>query len=124
MEERNFLGSVNRVAAPPGFERRVMVELARRKDLRRSSRRTWQFAYAGASAVLLAAVVLGGVFVLDRKGEKVPAAAVRSAGRPSEAIQVMDTLDYSSEYSNASSEPRTIYILEQVSEASPREITY
>ncbi len=124
MEVRDLFEKADRVAAPSGFERRVLTELARRKDLRRSSRRTWRFAYAGGSAVLLAAVVLGGVFVLDRAGGKDPAAAVRLAGRPSETIPVMETLDYSSEYRNASSEPRTIYILEQVSEASPREITY
>jgi anti-sigma-K factor RskA len=124
MEERNFLGNMDRVAAPPGFERRVLAELARRKEHQRSSRRTWRFAYAGAAAVLLAAVVLGGVFVLDRAGGKETTAAVRLAERPSEAVSVMETLDYSSEYRNASSEPRTIYILEQVSEVSPREITY
>ncbi len=124
MEERNFLGKMERVAAPAGFERRVLTELARRKELRRSSRRTWRFAYAGAAAGLVAAVVLGGVLVLDRTGGKDTAAAARIAERPVEAVPVMETLDYSSEYRNAPSEPRTIYILEQVSEASPREITY
>ncbi len=124
MEERNFLGSMDRVAAPPGFERRVLTELALRKGLRRSSRRAWRFAYAGASAVLLAAVVIGGGFVLDRSGDRVADAALQPSGRLSEAVPVMDTLDYSAEYRNASSEPRTIYILEQVSEVSPREITY
>jgi hypothetical protein len=124
MEVHDLLGKMDRVAAPSGFERRVLADLARRKDLERSSRRTWRFAYAGAAAVFLAAVVLGGVFVLDRSGGKDTAAAVRLAVRPSEAVPVMETLDYSSEYRNASSEPRTIYILEQVSEASPREITY
>lgn len=124
MEVRDLLGKMDRVAAPSGFERRVLAELARRKNPERSSRRTWRFAYAGAAAVVLAAVVLGGVFVLDRSGGKDTAAEVRFAARPSEAVPVMETLDYSSEYRNASSEPQTIYILEQVSEASPREITY
>jgi hypothetical protein len=36
----------------------------------------------------------------------------------------METMDYSPEVLNASYEPRTVYILEQVSEASPQEITY
>lgn len=124
MEVRDLFEKMDRVAAPAGFEHRVLTELARRKGLRRSSRRTWRFAYAGGAAVLLAAVVLGGVFVLDRAGDKGSEATVRLAGRPSEVVPVMETLDYSSEYRNASSEPRTIYILEQVSEASPREITY
>lgn len=124
MEERNFLEKMDRVAAPPGFERRVLAELTHRKRLQRSSGRTWRFAYAGAAALVLTAVVIGGVFVLDRTGGKGPAAVVRLAGRPAEAVPVMETLDYSSEYRNASSEPRTIYILEQVSEVSPREITY
>jgi hypothetical protein len=124
MEVRDLFEKMDRVAAPVGFERRVLTELVHRKGLRRSSRRTWRFAYAGGAAVLLAAVVLGGVFVLDRAGDKGSDATVRLAGRPSEAVPVMETLDYSSEYRNASSEPRTIYILEQVSEASPRDITY
>ncbi len=124
MEERNYLGRLERVAAPAGFERRVLAELTRRKDLRRSSRRTLRLAYAGAAAGLLAAVVLGGVFVLDRTGGKEAAATARLAERSTDTVPVMETLDYSSEYRNASSEPRTIYILEQVSEASPREINY
>jgi anti-sigma-K factor RskA len=124
MEERNFLEKMDRIVAPPGFERRVLAELSRRKQLQRSSGRMWRFAYAGAAAVVLTAVVIGGVFVLDRTGGKETAGAVRLAGRPAEAVPVMETLDYSSEYRNASSEPRTIYILEQVSEVSPREITY
>lgn len=124
MEEPSYLGKMEKVAAPAGFERRVLAELARRKDLRRSSRRTWKLAYAGAAAGLVTAVVLGGVLVLDRAGGKGTAAAVRLAERSVEAVPVMETLDYSSEYRNASTEPRTIYILEQVSEASPREITY
>ena len=124
MEERNFLEKADRVAAPPGFERRVLAELARRKDLQRSSRRTWRLVYAGGAAAFLAAVVLGGAFVLDRTGGKGTTEMVRPAERSSEAVPVMETLDYSSEYRNAASEPQTIYILEQVSEASPREITY
>jgi hypothetical protein len=124
MEERNFLEKMNRVAAPPGFERRVLAELALRKERRRSSVRTWRFVYAGGAAVFLAAVILAGVFVPDRTGGKDTVATARLAGRPSEAVPVMETLDYSSEYRNASLEPRTIYILEQVSEVSPREITY
>jgi hypothetical protein len=124
MGERNFLEKMDRVAAPPGFERRVLAELALRKERKRRSLGTWRFVYAGGAAVFLSAVILAGVFVLDRAGEKGTAAAVRHAGRPSEAVPVMETLDYSSEYRNAPFEPRTIYILEQVSEVSPREITY
>lgn len=124
MKERNFLEKMDRVAAPPGFERRVLAELALRKERKRSSVRIWRFVYAGGAAVFLAVVLLTGVFVLDRAGEKGPAATARLTGRPSEAVPVMETLDYASEYRNASSEPRTIYILEQVSEVSPREITY
>jgi hypothetical protein len=124
MEERNFLEKMDRVAAPPGFERRVLAELALRKGRRRSSVRTWRLVYAGGAAVFLAAVIVGGVFVLDRAGEKGTATAARLTARPAEAVPIMETLDYSSEYRNASSGPRTIYILEQVSEVTPREITY
>ena len=124
MEERNVLTSAARVTAPPGFERRVLAELARRKETRQSARRTWRFAYAGAAAVALTAVVIGGFFFLVRPAGTGPGLSDLSSGRPAEAVPVLDTLDYSSEYRNASAEPGTVYILEQVSEVSPREITY
>jgi hypothetical protein len=116
MEERNIFDRLERVGAPEGFEARVLAELPRRKERRSHALRTYRYAFAGATAVLLATFVLVNVLVF-RKPEAARMAAM-------EAVQVMETMDYSTEVHNASYEPRTVYILEQVSEASPQEITY
>ena len=125
MEEHNFFDRLERVKAPEGFEAGVLAELPRRKECRSRLLRTYQFAFAGATAVVLATFVLVSVFVL-RKPEDVSLAGKGGASGSfaAESVQVMETMDYSTEVHNASYEPRTVYILEQVSEASPQEITY
>ena len=124
MDEHSYLGRLERVAAPPGFERRVLAELVARREGRRRSARIHRFAYAGGAAVFLAGALIVGALVLDRNGGDRRVASGGPARTSSEVIPVLETLDYSSEFRNASSDPRTIYILEQVSEVSPREITY
>jgi hypothetical protein len=69
-----------------------------------------------------------------RRGDGHPSGDLRphERPRPEEAggtdrrrsVQVMETMDYSAEVHNTSYDPQTIYILEQVSEVSPQEITY
>lgn len=102
----------------------MLAELAVRRERRKRSVRAYRFAYAGVAAVFLAGVIIVGSLVLDRRGGEGRLASGRPAGASSDVIPVLETLDYSSEFRNASSDPRTIYILEQVSEVSPREITY
>jgi hypothetical protein len=125
MEEHNIFDRLERVGAPEGFEARVLAELPRRKERRSHALRTYGYAFAGATAVLLATFVLVNVLVL-RKPEGVSMAGKGRVSGPvaAEPVQVMETMDYSTEIHNASYEPRTVYILEQVSEASPQEITY
>ena len=125
MEERNIFDRLERVRAPEGFEAGVLAEIPRRKARRSHALRTYRVAFAGATAVLLATFVLVNVLVL-RKPEGAGLAGKGRASGPvaTEAVQVMETMDYSTEVHNASYEPRTVYILEQVSEASPQEITY
>jgi len=43
---------------------------------------------------------------------------------PSRVLPVYETVDYTSEFRNVQSQPRTVYILEQVSESRPSEIIY
>jgi N-formylglutamate amidohydrolase len=125
MEEHNIFDRLGRVGAPQGFEGRVLDELSRRKKRRAHARLIYRYAFAGGAAVLLATFVLVNVLVVRQPGD-VSVAGKRTASGPvsSEAVQVMETMDYSTEVHNASYEPRTVYILEQVSEASPQEITY
>jgi hypothetical protein len=121
MEEHNIFDRLERVGAPEGFEARVLAELLRRKERRSHALRTYRYAFAGATAVLLVTFVL-----VLRKPEGVSMAGKGRASGPivAEPVQVMETMDYSTEVHNASYEPQTVYILEQVSEASPQEITY
>jgi len=125
MEERNIFDRLERVRAPEGFESGVLTELPRHKARRSYALRTYRVAFAGATAVLLATFVLVNVLIL-RKPEGVSLAGKNGASGlvAADAVQVMETMDYSTEVHNASYEPRTVYILEQVSEESPQEITY
>ena len=116
MAEHNVLDRLDRVKAPDGFERGVLAELSLRKGRAVRARRFQAFAYAGSAAALAAVVVIGGLVL--RRPETIRAA------RDERAIPVTETVDYSNEVRNASYAPDTIYILEQVSEASPSGISY
>jgi hypothetical protein len=125
MEEHNIFDRLERVGAPEGFEGRVLAELSRRKKRRAHALLIYRYAFAGGAAVLLATFVLVNVLVLRKPaGVSVAGKGMASGPVATEAVQVMETMDYSTEVHNASYEPRTVYILEQVSEASPQEITY
>jgi len=125
MEERNIFDRLERVAAPEGFEDGVLAELPRRKERRAHALLIYRYAFAGGAAVLLATLILVNVLVLRKpRGVSLAGKGMESGPGATEAVQVMETMDYSTEVHNASYEPRTVYILEQVSEASPQEITY
>lgn len=138
MEGHELLEKMNRVKAPSDFEERVFLKIgqARRSRIRR--RAVFRYAFAGSAAVLLIGFVLMNA---PFKGER----AALPAGRPGlsrSAVQqlsysqpasaraarrylpVMETADYSKEFRNASYQPQTVYILEQVSEVRPSEIKY
>ena len=117
MAEHDDLNRLDRVKAPFGFERRVLAELSIRKKRAVRARRIHTFAYAGSAVAFLAGFfVVGGLLL--RKPETVRAALDKKI------VPVMETVDYSNEVHHASYEPQTIYILEQVSEASPSGISY
>ena len=125
MKERNIFDRLERVGAPVGFEGRVLAELPRRKERRARALPTYRYAFAGGAAALLATFVLvNALFLRKPEGVRVTGKGMVSGPVATEAVQVMETMDYSTEVHNASYEPRTVYILEQVSEASPQEITY
>lgn len=131
MEELKSLYRPRKVAAPPDFEQRVMAELSLRKRSRRQ--RTVGLSLAGAFAALAAIFILVNIFILENRAPDGMAgletgARTETAGQrdvPSgNIIQVTEPLDYLDEVRRHSPEPRTVYLLEQVSNTTYREIKY
>jgi hypothetical protein len=140
MKELNPLEKMQRVQAPLGFERRVLAELAVRKEKNVRRRRTWRFSLAGATAIVLVGFITLNVFVLKKqtpavisgldKRVSLPQARESMPSKmfqrqaPADTIPIIEPVDYSGEVRSTSQEPRTIYILEQVTEAANTKIIY
>ncbi len=127
MDDISQLGHLNRIVAPPDFEERLMARLAeRRLSLPRERRmRVYRFSLAGAAAALFAVFIGLNVF-LSPKGNPAEFARGDGSGREGirRALPIMETMDYGGEVRSASSEPRPVYILEQVSYASNSLVKY
>jgi hypothetical protein len=124
MEDTSFLRKLDRVIAPPDFERRVMAQLVQRRATLAQTRRTQVFrlSLAGAAAALLAGFLVLNMIVLRSSG---PAPfADRDAAGARESVPITETMNYRNEVRAAANEPRTVYILEQVSDASNVHIKY
>lgn len=138
MEGHELLGNMNRVEAPADFEERVLARLGAERRARARRQTAFRYAFAGSAAVLLVGGALLNLPSVNRRagsavagkgrvGTVLPHLAYPAPGR--EAVDasyfpVLETVDYSSEFRNASYQPRTVYILEQVSEVRPTEIKY
>jgi hypothetical protein len=87
---------------------------------------------AGAFASLLVVFVLLNVFVLGKKAplrvadlkKDISPASGMVQSSAEQLIPVIETLDYSTEIRSQSYEPQTIYLLEQVSDTTPKGIKY
>ncbi len=120
MNNTELLKRLSRVAAPKGFEDRVLdalqVRLRRLPGQRRA--RAVRLAAAGTAAGVLALVV-GFNFLVLRGPDPSGLNVLRSDGNAvSGAIPLDEPVDYRHEVRTASYAPGTVYILEQVSEAS------
>ena len=136
MEGHELLSKMNRVAAPAGFEEGVMAKLAAARNERaRVCRANFRYAFAGTAALVLFGFVLlnPSLFLKEpaltfavREALTVPSEAGKgiSSAQRSRPVPVFETMDYASEFRNAQSQPRTVYILEQVSESVSSEIIY
>jgi hypothetical protein len=133
MDEMNWLSKLDKVKAPPDFEQKVMAQLSLKKRSARQRRTVWRWSMAGAAASLLALVVLLNIFVLQPKaplGVSKMKSETASVSLPvqnaaaDQAIPVIETLDYSTEVRSCSREPEAVYLLEQISDTTPREISY
>jgi hypothetical protein len=133
MDEFDVLGKLDRVQAPPGFEQKVIAQLSLKKRSMRERRRVFGISLAGAFASLVAVLVLLNVLVLQRKtplevtdSERgyYPASRVMSKTTADQTIPVIETLDYATEIRSRTDEPEVVYLLEQVSDTTMREIKY
>ena len=128
MDDISLLKKLDRVTAPPDFEQRVMTQLARRRAALPQARRAQAFRYslAGAAAALLVCFLVLNVFVLRNGPGRVQMASrdATEAVKATDIVPITETVNYRNEVRDASSEPRTVYILEQVSNASYKHIRY
>jgi len=124
MNELDLKKRLPQVRAPRDFENAVLKGLAPRRERRIRAFRAYRLAFSGAALAMAGFLILN-VFVLHKPGDVRTAVHGRSsAAFSSETVPIMETLDYSAEIHGAAYEPQTVYILEQVSEASPSGITY
>ncbi len=141
MEGHDILGKMKKVGAPPDFDQRVFYRLREVRKERARRRAVVRYAFAGAAALFLAAFLIfdrgftrqGAFpwFASKRAAEaeqrfetKDPSAwwGREEAGRP--FVPVLETLDYGADVRRDSPEPRTVYILEQVSDVRTSGIIY
>jgi hypothetical protein len=125
MDDTSLFKKLGRVAAPPDFERRLMSELARRREALPKLRRSLVFRYslAGTAAALLVCFLVLNLAVPRQNGM---AAGAKLAGgaRAADFVPITEAMDYGTDVRRAVYEPRTVYILEQISTASDANIRY
>ena len=129
MQEFDLLTHTKTVEAPPGFEQRVMAHLAERKQHRSRIRRYGFSAAAAAASVLVVLVALN--FLVLPQGNPDRMAALEKKISPDfhspvsiPTIPITEALDFSGEIRQVSQQPRTIYILEQVSDRTDAKLIY
>jgi hypothetical protein len=133
MVEWDILKGLDTVKAPPDFEQKVMARLSLRKRAQRRRRTVLRWSMAGSFASLAAVVFLLNVFVFqDRSPSGIaesgkglaPESSIVQSAAYERTVPIIETLDYRSEMRGRSSEPETIYLLEQISDTTPRGIRY
>jgi hypothetical protein len=138
MEGHELFDRLERVKAPDDFEERCFARLTQATRERAHRRTVFRYSFAGSAAVFVAGFLILNTVVLHKspglsyasrgKSESVrPVTALRPAGFETAGaglVPVMEKADYSSEFRNASFEPQTVYILEQVSEGAPSGVKF
>lgn len=133
MSEWDILKGLDTVKAPPDFEQKVMAQLSLRKRVERRRRAVLRWSMAGSFASLAAVVFLLNVFVFQgrspsgiaERGKGIaPASSMMQNAAYERTVSILETLDYRTEMRSRSSEPETIYLLEQISDTTPRGIRY
>jgi hypothetical protein len=139
MEGHELVGKVNRVKAPSDFDERVFTSIGEARQARARRQAAFRYAFAGSAALLLVGFVLLNVHVVNTQGPRAfadkglseglmtqqpPFSGLAGDGVARTYLPVLETVDYSNEFRNVSNQPRTVYILEQVSEVRPTEIKF
>ncbi len=132
MDDYNLLSNMDAVKAPPGFEQGVMAEIALKKKKRLKVKRL-NLSLAGACASLAIVALLAHFFIIPQRFSR-EATGLRSEGaslldqrfypQKNSIIPITEAVDYTGEIQKLTREPRTIYILEQVSHSTDTSITY
>lgn len=123
MEGHELLAKVTKVRAPEGFEDGVLARLpSARRERARARRAAWRYAFAGSAALVLVGFFLFNPALTDR--DTVLTYADRAVLAATPSVPVYERMDYAAEFRNAQHQPRTVYILEQVSETASSEIIY
>lgn len=131
MEELNLLKKLEGVKAPPDFEQNVLAQLSLRKK-RKLRVNYLRFSLAGAFSGALVFFIIVNVFILPKKSSveftglerDIPSSLRRIDQQERETIPIIEILDYFGDVKSLSREPRTIYILEQVSDKTSTKIKY
>lgn len=133
MSDWEILKRLDTVKAPPDFEQRVMAQLSLRKRIERRRRVMLRWSMAGSFASLAAVAILLNVFVFQGrtpsavagKGKDLtPSSSMIQRAADERTIPIIETLDYRTEMRSRSAEPEAVYLLEQVSDTTPRGIKY
>ena len=154
MEGFELFSEVKRVSAPEDFEACVLARLPGETRARIRRRSNVRIAFAATAAAAVIGGVLLGVFVLPSRspvmvagkggvpakglqvvaagkgaGQTAPVPIVTASLSPQELgsggyVPMLEKVDYSSEYRNVAHQPKTVFILEQVSEGSPSGVRF
>ncbi len=119
MNPSELLKRMEPVTAPPGFEARVLQALGERRRAFPALRRARVYRWSVSAAATL---LLAGFITLNFPSFR--SAAGTAVAARSEIMHLNEPVDYRGDLRSASYEPGTIYILEQVSEASNRIARY
>jgi hypothetical protein len=133
MEVTNLLKKLDRVQAPKDFEQKVLAQLSLRKRERIRVNR-FRFSLASAVSAVAVLIIIFNIIILPQKGAQqiaglegeIPVEFARSKtelGR-ADIIPILESMDYKGEISAQTPEPKTIYILEQVSDSTNTKIKY
>lgn len=124
MGEYELFAKIGRVEAPLGFEKRVLAELSLRKQKHVRTRRV-RLVFAGACASLAVLLLVLNFGILSKK----PAHSYSSLEKDfppgfQRAIPITEKVNYSGEVRQRTYQPRTVYILEHVSDSTDTKIMY
>lgn len=132
MKETNLFEELKRVGAPENFELGIK-QLLRERKRKHVRVRTLRLSLAGALSAAVAVFIIVNFLILPQSApveyseleKDVP--SVFEQGMPQRAMEpipIIERVDYSGEIRSRRQKPQTIYLLEQCSDKTNREIKY